>query len=114
MAIISCPACAKKISSAAATCQYCNCDFHSSDVEQAVRNNRRKLRNKKNRLHSLAILCIIIFTAGVVMSYEFVEFQGAWQLALGNFMLAGGFVGFGVVRVLMALNKRQIKALKGN
>jgi hypothetical protein len=114
MAIISCPACAKKISSAASVCKYCECDFHSSDVELAVRNNRRHLRSKKNRLHSLAILCIIIFTAGVVMSYEYVELQDAWQLGLGNFMLAGGFVGFGVVRLLMALNKRKIKALKGN
>jgi hypothetical protein len=113
MAIISCPACSKKISSAAAKCQFCDCDFHSNDVEQAVRENRRQLRSKKNRLHSLAILCIIIFTAGVVMSYEYVEFQGGWQLVAGNSMLAAGFLGFGAVRVLMALNKRKIKALRG-
>ncbi len=110
MAIIACPNCAKRISSRAKTCEHCGFDLHSVEAEDRQKSTRKHLRKVKTRLTAIAFLSILVFTIGILMTYYYLAEPGSAPLIIGNGLLIIGFVAFGVVRIFLAINKKQIKA----
>ena len=110
MAIIICPQCAKRISSKATKCTHCGFDLQSTDADEQQKVTRKRLRKVKTRLTAVAFLSILVFTIGILMTYYYLTETESVELLLGNGMMVAGFLAFGVVRIMLAINKKQIRA----
>jgi len=110
MAIIVCPQCAKRISSQATTCNHCGFELQTTDADEQQKVTRKRLRKIKTRLTSIAFLSILLFTSGILMTYYHIAETESSELLMGNAMMLIGFISFGVVRILLAVNKKQIRA----
>ncbi len=106
MAIIKCPACNKRISSVAETCQYCNTVFSDDKDDEAIlrsANNARHL--KKQRLQNFSFLFIVLFTAGALLMYLGLSDGDESMNTGGRVMIALGFVGYVSLRIALMFKK---------
>ncbi len=108
MAIINCPACGKRISSVAESCEYCKADFNADvDNEEFLRSARKTRLAKKQRLQNISFLFIVLFTAGALIMYMGMSDQNELFNTSGRIMVALGFVGYVVTRVWLMINNRK-------
>lgn len=112
MAIISCPACSKKISDKAKECSHCHYDFISKTTAQGESEeqlaSKKKLSYVKKRysLQMQAMAGIILFLAGAMLWY----FGGRGFSSASDFiklgMLALGAIWYLATRVRLILFKK--------
>ena len=108
MAIISCPACSKRISSAAKQCQFCKATFDDSiDDEKIAREYQNKRFAKKQSLQNYSFLTVLLFTAGVILMYVGSENGNEILNQAGTIALSIGFVGYIVTRFMLFIGKRK-------
>jgi len=70
MAIINCPGCNKRISSAATSCQYCKIKFNDDiDEEQQIRKASNVRFMKLQRLQNFSFLFVMLFATGAMVMY---------------------------------------------
>jgi len=108
MAIINCPACSKRISSATSSCEYCKTVFGNDiDEEKQIRlaNNLRFM--KIQRLQNFSFLFVMVFAAGAMIMYFGITDNDDTLNTAGRIMLALGFIGYVVARVMLVLSRRK-------
>jgi len=106
MAIINCPACSKRISSVAESCQYCNTIFSDDmDDEAILRSAKNSRLLKKQRLQNYSFLFIVLFTAGALLMYFGLSDGNEAMNSTGRVMIASGFIGYVVLRIAMMIKK---------
>ena len=108
MAIVNCPACSKRISSVAKKCQYCDTVFDQAiDNEQLLRAARNKRIIKLQRLQNFSFLLVMLFAAGALVMYFGLTDQNQSLNYSGRAMLAVGFVGYVVARIMLFMTRRK-------
>ncbi|MCP4411495.1 MAG: zinc ribbon domain-containing protein [Gammaproteobacteria bacterium] len=106
MAIIKCPACSKRISSVADTCQYCNTVFSNDKDDEAILRSAKNARLlKKQRLQNFSFLFIVLFTAGALVMYFGLSDGDESMKTGGRVMIALGFVGYVTLRIALMFKK---------
>ena len=99
MAIVNCPVCGERISSAATQCEHCKTSFDdSSDSEKLEREARDKRLNKKARLQNYSFLAMLTFATGAILLYFGMSETNALYQEIGRYLLALGFVGYVALR----------------
>ncbi|KXI29972.1 zinc ribbon domain-containing protein [Paraglaciecola hydrolytica] len=92
MALIDCPACGKKISDKAATCQYCDFAIGTADPEDIARKNSLKIYLKKQNIQNQSMLAMLLFVGGFGFMYwggvtpEELQFKAAFGVAVVGFV----------------------------
>ena len=69
MALIDCPACNKKISDKAKTCQHCGFAIGSASKEDIVRKQQLQTYNKKQSIQNQSMLAMLLFVLGFGLWY---------------------------------------------
>lgn len=95
MAIIQCPSCGERISSAATTCQHCKSVFGDDEamdkLERQARNRRLK---RKASLQNYSFLAMMLFAAGAYLMYFGLGDSDELWRAVGTYLVAIGFVAY--------------------
>ena len=107
MAIINCPACNKRISSVAESCQFCKTIFTDDlDEEQQIRVARNSRFIKVQRLQNFSFLFVMLFAAGALVMYLGISDQDEVFNFTGRGMIAVGFLGYVIARVMLLLARK--------
>ena len=110
MAIISCPSCNKRISSAAKTCQFCKSSFDDSfEDEKLMREMSNKRFSKMQRIQNLSFLAVLLFAGGSIMMYFGIKESDNDLADVGRIMLSTGFIGYIIARVMTFMAKTRKK-----
>jgi len=106
MALVDCPACGKKISDKAATCQHCNFAIGHADPDDLARKSALNLYLKKQKIQNQSMLAMLLFVGGFGFMYwgnttaQDLQFKFAFAGA------AIGFVWYIVNRVRLIFLKK--------
>ena len=108
MAIINCPACGKRISSVAKSCEFCNVDFTGDDDhEKMLRIAKNKRIDRIQQYQNFSFLFVVLFAAGSLLMYMGISDQDETLNYSGTVMLVLGFIGYITTRVLLFINRRK-------
>ena len=108
MAIIQCPACGERISSAVEICPHCHTNVNDQEsIEKAERAARNLNFNKRNRLQNYSFLCMMLFAAGALLMYFGMSNADDLYQEIGRLMIGLGFVGYVGFRAAIMLMKWQ-------
>ena len=108
MAIINCPVCDKRISSAAKACQFCKTDFSEEvDDETHIRTANNLRFKKRQRYQNLSFLFVLLFSIGALLMYFGMADQDSLLNNIGTILLSLGFIGYVSVRLLLFMHKRK-------
>jgi len=108
MAIINCPGCNKRISSAATSCQYCKIKFNDDiDEEQQIRKASNVRFMKLQRLQNFSFLFVMLFATGAMVMYFGITDANDNLNFAGRLLLGLGFIGYVVSRVLLVMSRKK-------
>ncbi len=95
MAIINCPACKERISSAVETCPHCGTAINDVEsIEKAERDTRNQRFKKKARLQNMSFLCMLVFATGALLMYFGMTNSDNLYQEIGRLMIGLGFIGY--------------------
>ena len=95
MAIIKCPACGERISSAAKECPHCGAVFGDEDEAERLERKARNLRfKKKAQLQNYSFLAMVAFAAGALLMYFGMGEADELYQDIGRFLVALGFISY--------------------
>ena len=95
MAIIKCPACNERISSAATSCPHCGAEFGDEDsAEKLERQARHKRFHKRAQLQNYSFLAMVMFAGGALLMYFGMGESDDLYQDIGRFLVASGFVSY--------------------
>jgi hypothetical protein len=99
MAIIQCPACGERISSAATDCSQCGVAFGDDEAAEKLERQARNLRfKKKAQLQNYSFLAMVAFAAGALLMYFGMGENDDLYQDIGRFLVAFGFISYIVLR----------------
>lgn len=108
MAIINCPVCDKRISSAAKTCEFCKTEFGDNIDDEAQIRLANNLRFKKRQKYqNFSFLFVFLFSVGALIMYFGMTDQNSSLNNLGTILLSLGFIGYISVRILLFIHNRK-------
>ena len=106
MALVDCPACGKKVSDKASSCQHCNFAIGEASVEDIARKNSLKSYLKKQRIQNQSMLAMLLFVSGFGFMYWGGATQEDLQFKLAFAVAAIGFIWYIVNRVRLIFLKK--------
>ena len=107
MAIINCPACNKRISSVAKSCDYCDTVFNDDEVDEKTYRKAKSLRFKKlQRLQNFSFIFVLLFTIGALALYLGISNSDPLYNTVGRVTLSIGFVGYIATRAMLIYIRR--------
>ena len=106
MAIINCPACNKRISSVAISCDYCSTVFNGEDDEESYRKARNLRYSKLQKLQNFSFIFVLLFTIGAMALYLGITNNDQLYNSIGRVTLSIGFVGYIGTRAMLVYIRR--------
>ena len=95
MAIIKCPSCSERISSAALECPHCSAVFGDEDnAEKLERQARNKRFKKRAQLQNYSFLAMVAFAGGALLMYFGMGEAYELYQDIGRFLVALGFISY--------------------
>ena len=109
--IVKCPSCKKPVSDKAASCSHCGFSLDDVSVEAFKEQKRRSLRDRIYRLKMSSYLAITLLLAGAGWYfYETADLD--LTPSMGPIILVAlGSLAYLTVRVLLFINKRNMRQL---
>lgn len=106
MALIDCPACNKKISDKAKTCQHCGFAVGNASEEDIVRKQQMQRFNKKQSIQNQSMLAMLLFVSGFGLWY----WGGAQPTDMQQNLAVGcsvvGFIWYLINRIRLVMLNR--------
>ena len=106
MALIDCPACAKKISDKAKQCQHCGYDLSDKTPEDHARKQSLLRFQRLQSLQNQSLVAMLLFITGFGMMYWGGARTGDLQHNLAILTSVVGFLWYVVNRVRILIVKR--------
>ena len=106
MAIINCPACNKRISSVAKSCDYCSTTFNENNDEENYRKVKNLRYRKLQNLQNLSFIFVLLFTIGATALYFGITNSDQLYNSIGRVTLSIGFVGYIATRAMLMYVRR--------
>ncbi|MFV7784535.1 zinc ribbon domain-containing protein [Shewanella marisflavi] len=103
MALVECPSCQKRISSAAKSCPHCASGL-TGNTESL---NRISHIKRSNQLMNQSFLAMTLFIAGVVIWFWGGEPAQGLRATVAGGCFVFGFVGYLIARIRIVLHKRK-------
>ena len=106
MALIDCPACNKKISDKAKSCQHCGFAVANASKEDFVRKQKMKTFNKKQSIQNQSMLAMLMFVSGFGLWYWGGEQPTDLQQNIAVGCSVVGFVWYIINRIRLVIVNR--------
>jgi len=106
MAVINCPSCKKKISGKAKTCEHCQIDLTTLDVEKIASLKRVNAVAKSQQLMNHSFIAMLLFCGGFLFLYWQDAQPGTWEYVAAITSTILGFILYIITRVRLILTKR--------
>ncbi len=107
MAIINCPACNKKISDKAKTCNHCSVALQNIDQDKLKAIELEQRLKKKQSLMNQSFFAMLLFCGGFLFLFWQNAQPGSWQYITSITSTVLGFIMYLVTRVRLILIKRK-------
>jgi len=107
MAIVSCPFCGKKISSKAASCNFCGQGLAEVTPEQLERSDRDRRLQLNQSINTHAMMALILFLGSFLYFYYKMPEPGSLEQRLTYTVMALSALWYIVSKVRMIIFKRQ-------
>ncbi|MBT0586545.1 zinc-ribbon domain-containing protein [Alteromonas oceanisediminis] len=106
MALIDCPACNKKVSDKAQTCQHCGFAIGNASAEDVQRKLDMQRYKKKQSLQNQSMVAMLLFVTGFGLVYWGGDQPSDLQFNIAVGCSVFGFVWYIVNRVRLVILKR--------
>ncbi len=100
-----CPACKKKISDKATTCQHCGFELGADNADEVLRLEKRKRYEKHQSLQTQSFVAVLLFITGFGLMYWGSPEIGSNQHSIAMLVMVFGFLWYVVNRVRIAFIK---------
>jgi hypothetical protein len=106
MALIDCPSCSKKISDKAQSCQHCNFELGTADIDDLARKQELNRYLKSQKIQTQSMVAMLMFVTGFGFMYwgDVVPGETQHYIAMGVSLV--GFIWYIVNRVRLVFVKR--------
>ncbi|MFC6439855.1 hypothetical protein [Bowmanella sp. JS7-9] len=106
MALVDCPACSKKISDKARTCQHCGFAIGDADADDILRKAKYQKFKKKQSLMNQSMLAMLMFIAGFAVIFWGEPEMNSLQQYIGIGCCVIGFCWYILNRLRLILLKK--------
>ncbi len=104
--LTDCPACKKKISDKATTCNHCGFGVGAADADDVLRKEKMARHQRHQSLQTQSFLAVLVFIAGFGFMYWGQPEVGGTQHSSAMLACIVGFIWYVINRVRILLSKR--------